>query len=330
MMSLTYAVAPPVEGRRMERGCHKVLIAVDGSEHTQRLIDYLSGIISAQHTEIVLFHVMPKAPESFADREKEPFSLPNADHLRKWEAERETQVRDLMRDIRRQLTAIGIPEYSIMISIRKVKEGIARDLLLEAQRGYDAMLVGRSGFGGAGSQVLGSVAAKMAAKLGTVNLWLVGNNARSGGGVIIAMDSSESALRAVEHVSKMINALNNTVRLIHMVRGITASWAGKETIFPEEYRQRLIEEAENQIRPAFDKAISILVSSGIGRDRISTKVISGVTSRAGAIFEEAVSEGYGTVVVGRKGLSSVEEFDMGRVTGKLIQLAGGIALWVVA
>ena len=105
MMSLTYAVAPPVEGRRMERGCHKVLIAVDGSEHTQRLIDYLSGIISAQHTEIVLFHVMPKAPESFADREKEPFSLPNADHLRKWEAERETQVRDLMRDIRRQLTA---------------------------------------------------------------------------------------------------------------------------------------------------------------------------------------------------------------------------------
>ena len=115
-----------------------------------------------------------------------------------------------------------------------------------------------------------------------------------------------------------------------MVRGIAVSWTGKETIFPEEYRQRLIEEAENQIRPAFDKAIRILVSSGIERDKISTKVISGVTSRAGAIFEEANREGYGTVVVGRKGLSNVDEFDMGRVTGKLIQLAGGIALWVVA
>ena len=313
----------------MDRGCCKVLIAVDGSEQTQRLVDYLRGIISVEQTELVLFHVMPKAPESFRDWEKEPFGLPNSDILRKWDSERERQVRDLMRDIRRQLTGIGIPEYSIMISIQKEKEGIARDLLLEAQREYDAILVGRSGFGGAGVEVLGSVAAKTASKLRTVNLWLVGDNAGSGG-VIIAMDSSESAMRAVDHVSKMINASKNTIRLVHVVRGIAVSWTGKEKIFPEEYRQRLIEEAENQIRPSFDAAIRILVSSGIEREKISTKVISGVTSRAGAIFEEALREGYGTVVVGRKGLSNVDEFDMGRVTGKLIQLAGGIALWVVA
>ena len=314
----------------MERGLCKVLIAVDGSEQTQKLVDYLSGIISVQQTELVLFHVMPKAPESFRDWEREPSSLPNSDLLRKWDSERERLVRDLMRDIRRQLTGIGIPEYSIMISIQKEKEGIARDLLLEAQRGgYDAILVGRSGFEGAGAQVLGSIAAKTAAKLCTVNLWLVGDNAGSGG-VIIAMDSSETAMRAVDHVSKMINASKTAIRLVHVVRGITVSWTGKEKIFPEEYRQRLIEEAENQIIPAFDAAIRILVSSGIEREKISTKVISGVTSRAGAIFEEALREGYGTVVVGRKGLSNVAEFDMGRVTGKLIQLAGGIALWVVA
>ncbi len=129
----------------MERGRCKVLIAVDGSEQTQKLVDYLSGIISVQQTEIVLFHVLPKAPESFRDWEKEPSRLPLPDLLRKWDSERERLVRDLMRDIRRQLTGIGIPEYSIMISIQKEKEGIARDLLLEAQRGYDAILVGRSG-----------------------------------------------------------------------------------------------------------------------------------------------------------------------------------------
>ena len=313
----------------MERGCCKVLIAVDGSEQTQKLVDYLSGIISVQQTEIVLFHVLPKAPESFRDWEKEPSRLPLPDLLRKWDSERERLVRDLMRDIRRQLTGIGIPEYSIMISIQKEKEGIARDLLLEAQRGYDAILVGRSGSEGGGAQVLGSVAAKTAAKLCTVNLWLVGDNAGNGG-VIIAMDSSETAMRAVDHVSNMINASKNTIRLVHVVRGIAVSWTGREKIFPEEYRQRLIEEAENQIIPTFDAAIRILVSSGIEREKISTKVISGVTSRAGAIFEEALREGYGTVVVGRKGLSNVAEFDMGRVTGKLIQLAGSVALWVVA
>ncbi len=313
----------------MEGTLSKVLIAVDGSEQTRGLVDYLSGIVSAGHTELVLFHLMPNAPESLSDWEKDPFSLPNAEHLRKWVIEREKQIRDLMRDFRRRLTGIGIPEYSIMISIRKVKEGIARDLLLEAQRGYDAVLVGRSGFGGAGVQVLGSVAAKMAAKLSAANLWLVGKNVKTGG-AIIAIDSSESAMRAVYHVSKMINPSNNDIRLLHVVRGITVSWTGQERIFPEEYRQRLIEEAENQMKPAFDTATRILVSSGIGREKISIKVISGVASRAGAIFEEALREDFGTVVVGRKGLSSVEQFDMGRVTAKLTQLAEGIALWVVA
>jgi len=313
----------------MEGQINKVLIAIDGSEQTRGLVDYLSGIISARHAELVLFHVMPKAPESFWDLEKEPSNLPNVEHLKIWEVEREKQVRDLMRDIRRRLMGIGIPEYSILISIRKVKEGIARDLLQEAQRGYDAILMGRGGFKGAGAQVLGSVAVKMAAKLHSANLWLVGKNAGSGG-VIIAMDSSESAMRAVYHVSKMINASNNSVRLLHVIRGITVSGTGHEKIFPEEYRQRLIEEAENQIKPTFDAATRILVSSGIGLEKISTKFISGVASRAGAIFDEALRGGYGTVVVGRKGLSSVDEFDMGRVTGKLVQLAEGLAVWLVA
>jgi nucleotide-binding universal stress UspA family protein len=313
----------------MEGAFSKVLIAVDGSQQTRGLLDYLSGIISVRHAELVLFHVMPKVPESFWDLEKDPSNLPNAEHLRIWEVEREKQVRDLMRDFRRRLTGIGIPEYSIMISIRKVKEGIARDLLQEAQRGYDAILMGRSGFGGAAAHMLGSVATKLAAKLDSANLWLVGKNAGSGG-VIIAMDSSEPAMRAVHHVSKMVNASNNSVRLVHVVRGITVSWTGQEKIFPEEYRQRLIEEAENQIKPTFDAATRILVSSGIGPEKISTKFISGVASRAGAIFDEALRGGYGTVVVGRKGLSSLDEFDMGRVTGKLVQLAEGIALWLVA
>lgn len=49
----------------MESPLKKVLIAIDGSETTGELVDYLSGIISARHAELVLFHVMPKAPESF-------------------------------------------------------------------------------------------------------------------------------------------------------------------------------------------------------------------------------------------------------------------------
>ncbi len=313
----------------MEGECRKVLVAVDGSEQTQRLADYLSAMIATRDAELVLFHIMPEAPESFYDWKKDPSSPAGADQLGGWELERDKQIRDIMRDIRRKLTGAGIPEYSIIISIRKMKEGIARDLLLEARGGYDAIVVGRSGFGGAGAQVMGSVAAKMASKLDGANLWLLGNNAEKHG-VLIAMDSSQSAMRVVDHVSKMINSSNETVQLLHVVRGIKVPPAARKKTFPEQYRKKLIEEAEDQIRPAFDAATSILVSSGIGPEKISTKVISGVSSRAGAIFAEALHEGCGTIAVGRKGLSNVDEFDMGRVTAKLIQLGESVALWVVA
>jgi len=313
----------------MERERNKILVAVDGSEQTNELVEYLCGVIPAQETEIVLFHIMGKVPDSFWDWEKDPLTPRHLDHLKQWEVEREKQVRDLMRRIRRQLSDLGVPEYSVMISIQKVKEGIARDLLIEAQRGYDAVLVGRRGLGDTGEQMLGSVAAKMAAKLGMANLWLIGKKPRMGS-ILIAMDTSDSALRAVEHVGRMINTANQAIALVHVVRGIAVSSAGKEKIFPEEYRQRLIEEAESQIKPAFDKAIISLTSAGIKPERITTKVISGATSRAGRIFDEAIRHGYGTVVVGRKGLSNIEEFDMGRVSSKLIQLAGNVALWIIA
>ncbi len=60
-----------------------------------------------------------------------------------------------------------------------------------------------------------------------------------------------------------------------------------------------------------------------------TKVITGATTRAGTILEEARAGGYGTIVVGRRGVSTVEEFDMGRVTNKLVHSAKDRALWVV-
>ncbi len=313
----------------MERERNKILAAIDGSEQTHELVDYLSGIIPAQETEIVLFHVMAKIPDSLRNREKDPQTARHIENLKKWEVEREKQVRDLMRSLRRQFVSIGMPEYSTMISIQKAKEGIAKDLLNEAQRGYNAVLIGRGRTGGVGGQVLGSVAMKLGSKLSSANLWLVGKRPPRGK-ILIALDSSDAAMRAVRHVGSMIDRAAHSLELLHIVRGISVSAAGREKIFPEEYRQRLIEEAENQIRPAFDKAVEILTSAGIARDRISTKVISGVPSQAGAIYEEAMREGFGTVVLGRKGLSNIQEFDMGRVSAKLVQLAGGFSLWMIA
>lgn len=39
--------------------------------------------------------------------------------------------------------------------------------------------------------------------------------------------------------------------------------------------------------------------------------------------------GYGTIVLGRRGLSQVEKFTMGSVSSKTLQLAEEMAVWIV-
>jgi nucleotide-binding universal stress UspA family protein len=71
-----------------------------------------------------------------------------------------------------------------------------------------------------------------------------------------------------------------------------------------------------------------LVNAGIGADRIDTHVVTGVSSRAAAIVKEARDSGCGTIVMGRKGLSEVSGFFIGRVSDKVIHLGRVYTVWV--
>jgi nucleotide-binding universal stress UspA family protein len=90
-----------------------------------------------------------------------------------------------------------------------------------------------------------------------------------------------------------------------------------------------LESEEQKIKTVFDEAISRLVNCGFPPDNITTNVIAGVSSRSRAIAQAARQEGYSPVVVGRRGLSRFQEFFMGSVSNKLIQLSREKAVWVV-
>jgi nucleotide-binding universal stress UspA family protein len=119
----------------------------------------------------------------------------------------------------------------------------------------------------------------------------------------------------------MMDITDCEVTLFHVIRGLE-SWtedASEELQNAEKAATTLLEEASGRLERA-----------GLNRDRITTKIHSGAASRAEAIVEEARKGGYGTIVVGRRGLSRVEEFFMGRVSKKVLQLAKWTAVWVVS
>ena len=168
--------------------------------------------------------------------------------------------------------------------------------------------------------VWGSIANKLIGHLTHPALCVVGGTSPTGK-ALVAVDTSEHATRTVDYVGTIMGGTDWEITLFHAIRGLDYLRA--------EVSHEL-QQVEKGVEAFFEEAISRLKNAGLNSDRISTKIATGMASRAKAIVEEAKNGSYGTIVVGRKGLSRVEEFIMGRVSNKVVELAKEMAVWVVS
>ena len=298
----------------MNKSHKRILLAVDGSEGALEAVRYISRISMFQNMQLVLFNVFSTIHEYFWDLELGPQNHLRLEEFKGFQEQPEKTAGEYMERAKQILVDAGFSEDGVNISMPQRKTGIARDIITESQRGYSAVVIGRKGVSDLEDLVLGGVAAKLLEKLAFVSLMVVGKSPQPGK-VLLALDSSEGAMGAVDYVATMLGGSNVEVELIHVIRGDT--------------KERL-EEATNRIIVAFMRAKNRLIQSGFRPDQIANITITRVNSRAGAIIEEANRHGYGTIVMGRKGLSEVEEFSMGRVSNKVVQLARNHAVWVVS
>jgi len=291
----------------------KILLAVDGSDQAFEAVRYVSRLFPPNHMELVLFHVMTKVPESFWDIEKEPTYRHKVAATRAWELQQKKDIQEFMEKARQLFLDQNVPKDAIRIKIQERKVGIARDILYESQNDYHGVVVGRWGMSMLKDYLCGSIANKLIGRLIHVPLCVVGGTPKIGK-ILVAIDASEGAMRAIGYVSTLADRLHWEVTIFHAVRDLDR----------EELQQ-----AEKSMENVFQEASFHLEKAGFNSNQITTRMITGVPSRAGAIVVEALKEGYGTIVVGRRGLTHVEEFFMGRVSNKVIQMAREMAVWVV-
>ena len=83
------------------------------------------------------------------------------------------------------------------------------------------------------------------------------------------------------------------------------------------------------MQPVFGEAIQRLREAGYRRSQIHTEVVSDAESRAMAMIQYARQNDIGTLVMGRRGLSRVEDFIMGRVGHKIVNTVRNRAVWIV-
>jgi nucleotide-binding universal stress UspA family protein len=144
--------------------------------------------------------------------------------------------------------------------------------------------------------------------------------------IIIALDDNSRSLNAVEYVGNIAGHLDDLhLCLLH--------------IYPEpppDYYQSgaiLVDYKSNQEQRAntlFDSARDILVQHGVELQRITTRCqMADHQSISDAILRLQTEGDYGTIVVGKRGISKAEEFLFGSISNALIHNGHDIAVWVI-
>jgi nucleotide-binding universal stress UspA family protein len=181
--------------------------------------------------------------------------------------------------------------------------------------------------------ILGSVAVKLLQALTFIPILIVGQ-APAVKKILLAVDASPASMRAVEFVAALSAGQGYAVCIFHAIPGLGAiHFDLSEVCSPElteaEMSDTCLEAFKSKVARLFQDVKGRLMASGFESDKISEKIISGIRSRSDAIVKEAEVGGFGTIVVGRRGLSKVEAFFMGRVGHEVVYGGKKFTVWVV-
>lgn len=307
-----------------QKSINTVLVAIDGSDRSIQTVKYITGLKGLVNAEIHLFHVFHHIPESHYDLAKEPSSINIMGSLISWEQHQCRQIESHMKKCREILLAADFHPQRVKAMVNKRRQGVARDIIATAQTGYDVVFIRRRGMTRLAGIVMGSVAFKLLDGIREAPLVFAGrkpDNQR----ILIGMDLSDNAFRAVDFVGRMSQGADCTVALATVMRreGFTEESNGTDVDHAGKT------EFESAIAESFERAKMCLAAYGFDREKINTEIITGARSRAGALVDLAENEAYNTIVVGRKGVSGPNGFLIGRVSRKILYIGKKHNVWVV-
>ena len=304
----------------------KLLLAVDGSDHALNAIRHISQMFSRQ-SQIFLFHVLPDIPEAFKDVRAERSINAQEFPLETWKAHQAANMLDFIEKARDALIGSGFDRKAVEGKVQDLKSGIARDIHDESHRGYTALVVGRCGVSKIDDMMMGSVASKLVEITNHIPLIVVGEHPDSKK-ILVALDGSEGSMQAIKFAGTATNPGACELMLCHVVRPLELQKLGTRERFISKHEKDWIASNQRQMVPIFIEAKNQLMHAGFPERNISTVILTSEKSRAAAIVKAATDGGYDTIAMGRRGLTSVEEFNLGRVCRKILHFAFRPALWI--
>jgi len=140
----------------------KVLVAIDDSENAMRAVEFIANSFTKDN-KITLFNVIQDTAAlcEMNSPELTPYFKSQQSSFCLLEEKKQKLVNQAVEKAREILTDAGFDENNITVKSELKKSGVARDIVKEAESGYNAIVMGRRGMSGIKDFILGSISQKV-------------------------------------------------------------------------------------------------------------------------------------------------------------------------
>jgi nucleotide-binding universal stress UspA family protein len=144
--------------------------------------------------------------------------------------------------------------------------------------------------------------------------------------ILIAVDESENARRAVSYVGQLLGGVAGfKVTILHVV-----SEPEEDYFATSANKEKWLHQYTQKIDDMLKDYRQLLIDKGFDQKDVTTRSpIRYCPSMAECILSERDETRYSTIVVGRQGLSRKEEFLFGSISSKIVTHANNCTVWVV-
>ena len=307
----------------------KILLAVDDSLQSKDAGKYAVTISSSvKDLHYVLFHVQPMISHYLLDEAQQ--SLQARAELDKVNKKNDASALKILEQYQNNMVRMGIDENRTEIVTRPRTLGLAKDIIDFGHVGrYDAIVVGRRRMSRLQEVFMGSVSSNLLEHSQYIPVWLVDGEITSDK-IMVAVDGSESSLRAVDHLSFMLMGNPNVeVTLLHVMSNAKEFYEESLDEEPSAELEDLVSsDDKKRIDQFYSTAVKKFKDAGLSKSQIDIQTVEGRRRPGKVIIEIAEKGNFGTVVIGRRGINKA--FFTGSVSHYVINKASACALWVVS
>ena len=306
-----------------------IVVPIDGSENALMSLDYINRIFGPKHSlRLSLVYLLPKLPSVIVEESSK--SRETMDQLRGIEKRSSQMAERILTDAKDRLMSVGFTQKAVEAVFRKIEVGVARDICgwAEKHKKADGIIISSRGRSRLEAFFTGEIANKVLEYVKVCPVWMVKGRVKSKN-ILLAIDHSENAMRAVDHAGFMLSGTDANVTVFHSKRDLRR-FVPAEVLdeFPgvQKFWQK---KAGDVVAPYMKKAREILIEAGLAENQISVKLVDGSRSAARDILEESEKNSIGTIMLGKKGSSAVQDYSLGSITKKVLDGASNMAVCIV-